>query len=170
MKKILFIIVFIVYLTSSIYARSGNDIRLNLGYIIPVKNSAFNSSLVLGLGAGFWGIFEFTGNVYLEIDNSKEYFFSKFQTPNVLSAGIGMNIPMGGFYIKGDYQRFFTIEEDISEISVSNYTGSYKLGIGFEITRDIELEFYYRKLLNKSLDLIDGEKQGFIGIGANISL
>ncbi|MBN2617871.1 MAG: hypothetical protein JXR64_06105 [Spirochaetales bacterium] len=168
MKKIVLIVAFLAVTTVNAFSRT--DMRLLSSYILPIENSAFNQSLVLGLGAGFWGIFEFTGNAYLEIDHSDPDFWDKFQQPNVFSAGVGMNIPMGGFRFKTDYQRFFAVNDSTSELSVSKYTDSYKLGIGLELTDDVELEFYHRTLLDSRLDLIKGDKQGFIGLGLNISL
>ncbi len=170
MKNKIYLIILMSAVTFGISARQGNDVTINSSYILPVENSAFNSSLVLGLGADFWGVFEFTANAYLEIDNAQDKFFDKFQSPNVFSAGIGMNIPMGGFYFKTDYQRFFAMQTNSNELSVSKFTDSYKLGIGIMLDYDVELEVYHRTLLDSTLDLIDGEKQSFIGIGINLAL
>lgn len=169
-KNKIYLIILMLIVSFSVSARRGSDISINSSYLIPVGNSDFHSSLVLGLGTGFWGIFEFTGNAYLEIDNSKEAFFNKFQSPNVFSAGVGMNIPMGGFHLKGDYQRFFALESDKNVLSVSSFTDSYKFGIGIDLDYDVELEVYHRTLIDSRLDLIHGEKQSFIGIGLNITL
>lgn len=170
MRNKIYLIIIMCSALFGLSARQRSDISFNSSYILPIENSAFNSSLVLGLGADFWGIFEFTANAYLEIDNSEDSFFDKFQSPNVFSAGVGMNIPMGGFHFKTDYQRFFALESNSNELSVSRFTDSYKLGIGIMLDNNVELEIYHRTLLDSRLDLIDGEKQGFIGIGLNLTL
>ncbi len=174
MKRNIIIVLMAIFIIGNLSARDrdydNSNISITSSYILPIENSALNSSLVLGLGADFWGVFEFVGNMYFEIDHKEEDFFDKFQTPNVFSAGVGMNIPMGGFYLKGDYQRFFAFETNDDELSVSNYTDSYKLGIGIEIDHDIEVEVYHRTLIDGSDDIFTGDKQGFMGVGLNFSL
>lgn len=170
MKNKIYLIISISLLTFSLSARQGNDMILKTGYILPLTATGFNSSLVLGLGTEFWGIFEFSVNAYLEIDNSKVVFIEKFQRPNVFSAGMGMNIPMGGFCLKSDYQRFFAIDTNINELSISNFTNSYKYGIGIKLDRDVELEVYERTLTNDSFNIYERDEQSLIGIGLNIKL
>ncbi|QEN04074.1 hypothetical protein EW093_04955 [Thiospirochaeta perfilievii] len=167
-KTILILIIF--SLSLGVSARQGRDVTLITSYILPVENSAFNSSLVLGIGSDFWGIFEFTGKAYFEIDSSADSFFKSFQAPNVFSAGVGMNIPMGGFYLKSDYQRFFAIQSDMNDLSVSKFTDSYKFGIGIDLDRDVELEVYHRTLLDSRDNFIDNDSQGFIGVSLNFVL
>lgn len=167
-KKITFLVL-IFTVTGILFSRSRNDgdVSLLTSYVLPVDNTNFNSSLVLGLGAGFWGVFEFKFNAYLEIDRHQDNFFDKFKSPNVFSAGVGMNIPMGGFNLKGDYQKFFSVADLDDQFGISQFTASYMYGIGIDITRDLELNGYYRGLFSGTFT---GDSQGLVGIGAKLRL
>ncbi|MGL1891501.1 MAG: hypothetical protein OCD02_07720 [Spirochaetaceae bacterium] len=172
-KQIIILILVALIFCGNISAHSNhnyNALSVQSSYILPIEESDFSSSLVLGLGYEFWGIFEFVGNAYLEIDSSEDGFFESFQTPNVVSTGIGVNIPLGGFYAKGDYQRFFSFDSESSELMLSNYTDSYKYGIGMNIGNDVEIEFYQRVLFNGETYSDDEDYQSFLGLGIKFYL
>lgn len=167
MKKYLTIFILSLAVTVTATAHSRSPINLQASYILPVEDSALNSSLIVGIGSGFWGIFEFTGSAYLEINNN-ESFVDRFESPNLFSAGVGMNIPMGGFRLKTDYQRFFALSSD-NVLSMSQYRDSYKVGVGINLDYDVELELYHRTFLNIDFEE-EFDSQGFVGLGVNIDL
>lgn len=167
MRKYLAILLLSLGVAASVMGHSRSPLNLKASYILPVEDSALNSSLILGIGSRFWGIFEFTGNAYLEINN-EDNFVDKFESPNLFSAGVEMNIPMGGFRLKTDYQRFFALDSD-NVLSMSQYRDSYKVGVGIYLDYDVELELYHRTFLN--IDFEDEfDSQGFVGLGVNIEL
>ncbi len=169
MKKTLIIVsILIITLGENLSAdskRKGSDISLQSSYILPLDDTDFNSSLSLGLGAKFWGVFEFSGHGYLEVAKNAPTFAESFKAPKLFSVGIGMNIPMGGFRLKGDYQRFFAFKnsDTTDTLSISNFNDSYKLGVGISLSDFLELEVYSRTFLKDQN--FTGHKKSFIGAG-----
>ncbi len=168
-----FVLIVMILVSVTLFSRDrkfDDKLSLKSSYILPIEQTDFNSSLVVGLGFDFWGIFEFTGSAYLEIDRTKSQFSEVFQSPDIFSAGIGMNIPFGGFYLKTDAQRFFSVSNRSSVLSLSSYVNSYKLGVGLELSDSVELEFYHRTLTNNDIDIINGKKQQLIGAGVIVKI
>lgn len=172
MKKKIFILCLIV-LAGTLSARNRrSDISIQSSYIMPIDNTDFNNSLSLGLGARFWGIFQLSGHCYLEIDKKADKLSNRFNSPEVFSAGVGLNIPMGGFTLKGDYQKFFQVNENRynDNVSLSNYSDSWKIGVGVDINHFLEAEFFHRTLIDSKAEKYFDEKQSIFGIGLNIYL
>lgn len=173
MKKIVLILSLLlitVSLSASKRRNKDSDISLLTSYIIPIDNTDFNTSLSLGLGARFWGIFQLSAHGYMETNKDADKFSESFYAPEVFSAGVGINIPMGGFRLKGDYQRFFSVKDNVDRVSISQYSDSYKLGIGVNLNHFLEAEVYHRTLVNSDAEKYFDEKQSFLGLGINIFL
>ncbi len=174
MDKRVGVILLLLLATSGVFAgttkKNNHNIALLSSYMKPIDSPENNSVLALGLGKEFWGIFEFVGTVYFEIDDNKNDFFEMFKPAEMISAGIGVNIPMGGFFLKGDFQKIFDISNSSEQNSLSNYSGSFKIGLGIRLDENVEIDIYHKTMLNTEYSFDGFNRSEFVGIGLKLGL
>lgn len=178
-KKIMILAVLLI-MGPSLFAYKSktvkNNDRLSLifDYHTPVNSEGFNANMAFGLGYKFWGIFEFSGYAYSEVEQDENNFLEigKVHAPSIFSLGVGAAIPMGGFSIKGDYQHFFNGGDQYTDFSMAKYKDSFKYGIGLELSPALEMEVYMRTMFNvrESYSYLTDEEMNFVGVGFKLSL
>lgn len=164
MRKRIIITLLLLTFTGLFASEPGELLNISSSVLIPVDSETNNTTLSIGIGKEFWGIFEFSGNVYMEIFRDKKEESPRIHSPEAYSIGVGANIPMGGFYLKGDYQKFIFTEENSDSYTVVKFGDSYKLGLGIPVTDVLEIEAYYRGLRKGR------GTGGYIGVGCIIKL
>jgi hypothetical protein len=107
-------------------------------------------NLAVGLGYNFWGIFMVSGHMYNEILYGADSFLNidAIRPIGVFSAGLGLEIPLGGVGVVLDWQRLFTGASSTAGIHTLSH--AFKWGLSFEITPHFALEGYARRLSNFS--------------------
>ena len=81
-----------------------------------------------------------------------------------------MNIPMGGFLFQMGYQRLFYFDSTKESLSIADYYGTYMLGIGIPLNRDLILTIYHKRFLLDKKSFFSDDKRGAFGIGLKFNL
>jgi hypothetical protein len=151
MKRILGCLLVIVIFFCSGYAFADKGkLMLNAHYNIPLNSTEMEESLDFGVGFRFWGIFVVGGSVYTQIIYGADNFINiqDIVPIGLASFGFGMQIPLGGFDLVMDWQKFFTRVG--TQEGVYSYSGSFKFGGIINIGEVWGIELYNRKLNNFS--------------------
>ena len=176
MKKIIYIAILVLIITGPMLA--DGMLRLDATYNIPLENDKIDGitkNVSFGVGIKFWGIFLASANIYTEIVSGGDDFFniSELKSSDLFSWGLGMEIPMGDIYLGLDWQTFYTgLEYEDGAVAFSD---SFKIGLGFDLTRFLSVEVFSRKFFSFDsdidLDFEDIHSKGvMLGISAVLRL
>jgi hypothetical protein len=167
MKKIAALI--LVFLTlSSLVATARGRLKGETNYNIPMNSESVDESLGFGLSYRFWGVFVATGSVYTDIVYGGRWLIQSIVPIGLGSFGMGMEIPMGGFYLSMDWQKFYTRTAPLEGIYA--FSDSFKIGMIMELSRWWSLEVYNRKLYNFSPESeLSAENINLFGIAVAVS-
>ncbi len=149
MKRRIIIISFIlIVISTSVFAR--NKFTISADYNIPVSNESVNQNLSFGANYRFWGIFQFIGNIYTSVVPGGDNILNikRIEPLGLFSFGLGIKIPLGGFYLALDYEKFYT--GTAAKTGIYEFCDSVKAGINIDLSRTFGFEFYNRRLFNFS--------------------
>jgi hypothetical protein len=107
-------------------------------------------SLSVGAAYKFWGIFFVGGHFYNEIIYGADNLFNidEVRPIGLFSAGLGVEIPLGGIGFIFDWQRMFTGTS--AREGIFDFSNSFKWGLTFEVSERFALEAYTRRFSNFS--------------------
>lgn len=176
-KKLLFII-FILFTVAGL-SFGNNNFSVNIDYNIPISNESIDQNLSFGADYQFWGIFQFTGNIYTDIVYGADNIFNikRIVPIGLFSFGIGLNIPLGGFFLLFDYEKYYT--GTAAESGIYDFCDSVRAGISIDLSSTFGFEFYNRRLLNFSQKTVNDKGYritkpddaiGLLGMGVNFHL
>lgn len=119
-------------------------------YSMPIGNNRIDPSLSIGLDYRFWGVFQFSFNMYNNIVLGADNIFNIKQIAPIglFSGGIGMKIPLGGFHMLLDWQKYFT--GTAAREGVFPFSDSYAFGVCLDLSRAFSIEVMKRTLYNFS--------------------
>ncbi len=119
-------------------------------YSMPIGNDKIDPSLSVGLDYRFWGVFQFSFNMYNNIVLGAENILNirRIAPIGLFSGGIGMKIPLGGFHMLLDWQKYFT--GTAADEGVFPFSDSYAFGVSLDLSRVFGIEVMKRTLYNFS--------------------
>jgi len=119
-------------------------------YSMPIGNDKIDPSLSLGLDYRFWGVFQFSFNMYNNIVIGADNILNikKIAPIGLFSGGVGMKIPLGGFHLVFDWQKFYT--GTAANAGVFPFSDSYAIGVSLDLSRTFGIEVMKRSLYNFS--------------------
>ena len=125
---------------------AADDFSLHVDYNVPVGNELVDPNLAFGAMYQFWGIFTISGTMYTDIVYGADNILNinRIQPLGLFSGGFGLQIPLGGFYLAMDWQKFYT--GTISNAGIYNYCDSYKFGLSMDVNEYVGVEVYTRRL------------------------
>ena len=135
----------------SIVAVSADErFSVNSAYSMPIGNDSIDPSLSVGIDYRFWGVFQFSLNMYNDIVLGAENILNikTIKPIGLFSGGLGMKIPMGGFHLLLDWQKYFT--GTAADAGVFGFSDSYAYGVSLDISRSFGIEVSQRRLYNFS--------------------
>ncbi|NOY08094.1 MAG: hypothetical protein GXP33_04550 [Spirochaetes bacterium] len=178
MKKRIIVIGFIlIVISTSVFARK--TFTISTDYNIPISNETVDQNLSFGADYRFWGIFQFIGNMYTSVVYGGDNILNikRIEPLGLFSFGIGIKIPLGGFYLALDYEKFYT--GTTAKTGIYDFCDSVKAGINIDLSSTFGFEFYNRRLFNFSEKAVsDGgyrisKSDGIIwllGVGVNFHI
>jgi hypothetical protein len=144
-------IVLVLLIVSGIGAVSAkNRFTVGADYTVPIGNEKIDPAFGIGLEYRFWGIFTFSGTMYNEIVFGADNIFniSQIRPIGLFSSGLGLKIPLGGFYLTFGWQKFFT--GTVSDEGVFPFSDSYSIGAAIDVSDYFGIALYTRRLFNFS--------------------
>ncbi len=176
MKHISIILLIIGLAGASAMADTGARIILNSEYSIPLNPPSLASgeelppgaadTLTFGAGYRFWGIAVASLNLYNEILYGQDNAVGIGIRPlGLFSAGLGLEIPLGGPHLMLDWQRMFTGPTAPNE-GVIDYAGQFKIGLSLPVFDFWRVHVFSRNIRNFS----DRAQEAFPAIGEDPSL
>ncbi len=154
--KIKKIILVTLMLTVLVGATVSADERFSItsAYSMPIGNDKIDPSLSVGIDYRFWGVFQFSLNMYntivLGADNILD--IREIKPIGLFSGGVGMKIPMGGFHLLIDWQKYFT--GTAGDQGVFPFADSYAYGVSLDVSKTFGIEVSRRQLYNFSTQAI----------------
>ena len=123
-------------------------------YSMPIGNESIDPSLSIGVDYRFWGVFQFAFNMYNNIVMGADNILniSKIAPIGLFSGGVGMKIPLGGFHLIFDWQKYFT--GTAADEGVFPFSDSYAFGVSLDLTDSFGIEVMKRSLYNFSSQAI----------------
>lgn len=117
---------------------------------MPIGNDSIDPSLSIGLDYRFWGVFQFSFNMYNDIVMGAENILNirTIRPIGLFSGGLGMKIPMGGFHLLLDWQKYFT--GTAASEGVFPFSDSYAFGVNLDLSDTFGIEVMSRRLYNFS--------------------
>jgi hypothetical protein len=148
-KKLLTISVALLVITCAAVS-ADKKFSISSAYTTPIGNDRIDPSLSVGIDYRFWGVFDFSMIMYNDIvlgaDNVLNV--SQIRPLGLFSGGIGMKIPMGGFHMLLDWQKYFT--GTASTEGVFPFADSYSYGVSLDLGNSFSIEVRQRRLYNFS--------------------
>jgi len=119
-------------------------------YSTPIGNDKIDPSLSVGLDYRFWGVFRFSFNMYNNIVLGADNILNiqRIAPIGLFSGGVGMKIPLGGFHLLLDWQKYFT--GTAASEGVFPFSDSYAFGASMDLSRNFSIEVTKRTLYNFS--------------------
>jgi len=119
-------------------------------YSMPIGNDKIDPSLSVGMDYRFWGVFQFSFNMYNNIVLGADNILNirRIAPIGLFSGGIGMKIPLGGFHMLLDWQKYFT--GTAANEGVFPFSDSYAFGVSLDLSRVFGIEVMKRTLYNFS--------------------
>ena len=148
-KKIVLIITALIVIACA-HATADRRFSVTTAYVTPVSNDIVDPSLSVGVGYKFWGVFNFSMNMYNDIVLGADNIFNiqQIRPLGLFSGGVGMRIPMGGFHLLLDWQKFFA--GTAATEGVFAFSDSYAYGINLDLSDVFGIEVSQRTLYNFS--------------------
>ncbi len=123
-------------------------------------------TLTIGAGYRFWGVVVASGHVYNEILYGQDNPVGVAVRPlGLFSAGLGLEIPLGGPQLVLDWQRLFT-GPSAPNTGVIDYAGQFKIGVSLPLFDFWRVHVFSRNIRNFS----DRARTEFPVIGDDPSL
>lgn len=155
--KLLRYCVFFVLMMVMATTLSFADKRFSIegSYNMPIGNDKIDPSFAIGAEYHFWGVFTFSVAMYNDIVYGAENILniSQIRPIGLFSGGMGMKIPLGGFYVVFDWQKFYTGTS--AQEGVFPFSDSYSIGASVDISESFSIDLYSRRLYNFSDQAID---------------
>jgi hypothetical protein len=151
MKGIKIATVFVVLMVIACATASANErFSITSAYSMPVNNDKIDPSLSLGLDYRFWGVFQFSLNTYHDLVTGADNILNlrEIRPIGLFSGGVGMKIPLGGFHLLFDWQKYFT--GTVAREGVFPFSDSYAFGLSLDLTDIFGIEVMSRRLYNFS--------------------
>lgn len=151
MKGLRFISILAVMMVVTCAAVSADGaFSVTSAYSMPIGNDKVDPSLSVGLDYRFWGVFQFSLNMYNNIVLGAENILNirRIAPIGLFSGGVGMKIPLGGFHMLLDWQKYFT--GTAADEGVFPFSDSYAFGISVDLSRSFGIEVTKRTLYNFS--------------------
>jgi hypothetical protein len=148
-KKLLIISVALLVITCAAVS-ADKKFSISSAYSTPIGNDRIDPSLSVGIDYRFWGVFDFSMNMYNDIVLGADNILnvSQIRPLGLFSGGIGMKIPMGGFHMLLDWQKYFT--GTASTEGVFPFSDSYSYGVSLDLGNSFGIEVRQRRLYNFS--------------------
>jgi len=164
-KVIFFLILSLLLFSVNVFASSISSI-----YIFPIDNSNFNDTVQIQTQFDFWGIFHFNLSFFTLLTWGSNNIFNikNIEPLGILGIGSGMNIPLGDFYFKLDWEYLFS---NISHNGFSSMAQSFSYGIRYSIYSSPYsnymwfIDFYYKNITFFSEYFNSNEVLHFLGLG-----
>jgi hypothetical protein len=147
--KLTWFVIVLTVVTTSV-AWSQDRFTLTADYTMPIGNEKIEASVGVGAEYRFWGIFVFSATMYTEIVYGADNIFniSQVRPIGLFSGGLGMKIPLGGFDLTFDWQKYFTGTS--SAEGVFPFSDSYAIGAAIDLSNSFGVEIFSRRLYNFS--------------------
>ncbi|MBT3274627.1 MAG: hypothetical protein HN368_15830 [Spirochaetales bacterium] len=147
-KIIIFTLLLVVLIGTTVSA--DERFSITSAYVTPIGNDKIDSSLSVGMDYRFWGVFQFSLNMYNSIVLGADNILNirKIKPIGLFSGGVGMKIPLGGFHFLIDWQKFFT--GTAGDEGVFPFSDSYAYGVSLDISDFFGIEVSRRQLYNFS--------------------
>ena len=148
-RKILIMSIALLVITCAAVSADKN-FSVTSGYSAPIGNDGIDPSLSVGIDYRVWGVFDFSLNMYNDIVLGADNILnvSQIRPLGLFSGGIGMKIPMGGFHMLLDWQKYFT--GTASDEGVFPFADSYSYGVSLDLGKSFGIEVRQRTLYNFS--------------------
>ena len=148
-KKIVLITVALIVVACATVS-ADERFSVTSAYSTPIGNDRIDPSLSLGVDYRFWGVFTFSINMYNDIVLGAENILniSQIRPIGLFSGGIGMKIPLGGFHLLLDWEKYFT--GTASTEGVFPFSDSYSYGVSLDLSDWFAIEVNQRRLYNFS--------------------
>jgi hypothetical protein len=150
MKKMRITVILAVLLVITCATVSAERFSITSAYSMPIGNDKIDQSLNIGLDYKFWGVFQFSFNMYNDIVLGADNILNlrTIRPIGLFSGGVGMKIPLGGFHLILDWQKYFT--GTASSEGVFPYSDSYAFGVSLDLSDVFGIEVMSRRLYNFS--------------------
>ncbi len=148
MKIALILAVLIVITCATVSA--DERFSVTTAYSMPVGDDKIDPSLSIGFDYRFWGVFQFSFNMYNDIVMGAENILNirTVRPIGLFSGGVGMKIPLGGFHVLLDWQKYFT--GTAASDGVFPFSDSYAFGVCLDLSDIFGIEVMSRRLYNFS--------------------
>lgn len=151
MKRTKLAIVGMVMMVITCAAASADRLfSVTSAYSMPIGNDKVDPSLSIGVDYRFWGVFEFSFNMYNNIVLGADNILNikRIEPIGLFSGGVGMKIPLGGFHLLLDWQKYFT--GTAASDGVYPFSDSYAFGVSLDLSPSFTIEVNKRSLYNFS--------------------
>ena len=151
MKSMKIALILSVLLVITCAAVSADELfSVTSAYSMPIGNDSVDQSLSIGLDYRFWGVFQFSFNMYNDIVMGAENILNirTIRPLGLFSGGLGMKIPLGGFHLLLDWQKYFT--GTAASEGVFPFSDSYAFGVCLDLSDTFGIEVLSRRLYNFS--------------------
>ncbi len=150
MKSIRIAVIITVLMVIACAAVSAERFSVTSAYSMPINNDRIDQSLSIGIDYQFWGVFQFTFNMYNDIVMGADNLLNirSVRPIGLFSGGIGMKIPLGGFHLLFDWQKYFT--GTAANSGVFAFSDSYAFGVSLDLSDFFGIEIMSRRLYNFS--------------------
>ncbi|TVQ28463.1 MAG: hypothetical protein EA383_00450 [Spirochaetaceae bacterium] len=176
MKHISIILLLIFVVAVSVSAENRPRVILGTEYSVPLNPPALESgeelppgaadTLAFAAGYRFWGIGIASVHLYNEILYGQDNPVGLGVRPlGLFSAGLGLEIPLGGPSLILDWQRLFT-GPSAPNTGVIDYAGQFKIGVSLPLFDFWRVHVFSRNIRNFS----DRARTDFPVIGDDPSL
>ena len=131
---------------------SANErFSITTAYTMPINNDKIDPSMSLGLDYRFWGVFQFSLNTYHDLVMGADNILNidRIRPIGLFSGGVGMKIPLGGFHLLLDWQKYFTGTS--ANDGVFPFSDSYAFGVSLDLVDFFGIEVMTRRLYNFSV-------------------
>ncbi|MAG13653.1 MAG: hypothetical protein CMN78_03550 [Spirochaetales bacterium] len=146
-KTIILAITIIVLICAT---ASAERFSISTAYTAPIGNESIDPNFGLGVEYRFWGVFAFSINMYNDVVLGADNILNvqQIRPAGIFSGGVGMKIPLGGFHLLLDWQKFFT--GTVAEQGVFILADSYAFGVSLDLSDYFAIEVRSRRLFNFS--------------------
>ena len=150
MKSMRIAVILTVLMVITCATVSAERFSVTSAYSIPINNDKIDQSLIVGIDYRFWGVFQFSFNMYNDIVMGADNIFNirTIRPIGLFSGGIGMKIPLGGFHLLFDWQKYFT--GTAATEGVFAFSDSYAFGVSLDLSDIFGIEVMSRRLYNFS--------------------
>lgn len=131
-------------LVGAAQAAATGRLSLHADYNVPISTNSLGSNVEFGAQYRFWGIFNFNGSLFTNINYGADNIFNiaSITPAGLFSVGLGMRIPLGGFALELGWSRFYTGFGD--NAGVYHFSDAYNFGLGIDLSDRFGIRVYDR--------------------------